>query len=96
MEQEQLSVASYRYVTRASLNFIAREMLGTSLLVDEGRIDEETLKSIERDEEWLLDALKRQGYSRIEDIFYCEWITGDGLHVVACEDESSMEVKLDG
>lgn len=66
------------------------------LLVDEGRIDEETLKSIERDKEWLDQILKRQGYSQIKDIFYCEWISDDGLYVVTYEDNSSLDIKLDG
>lgn len=66
------------------------------LLVDEGPIDEETLKSIERDKEWLDQILKRQGYSQIKDIFYCEWISDDGLYVVTYEDNSSLDIKLDG
>ena len=66
------------------------------LLIDEGRLDEDTRESIGRDKEWLLHQLKEQDYNQIEEVFYCEWIPGDGLHIVAYEDESHLDIKLDG
>lgn len=66
------------------------------LLVDEGRSDEETLESMGRDKEWLLRNLEREGHSRIEDIFYCEWIPGEGFHIESNEENSSTDMKLDG
>lgn len=66
------------------------------LLIDEGRLDEDTRESIGRDKEWLLHQLKEQDYNQIEEVFYCEWIPEDGLHIVAYEAESHLDIKLDG
>lgn len=66
------------------------------LLVDEGRIDEQTLTSIGKNKEWLMSNLRQQGYERIEEIFYCEWIPGGGLHSETYQEHSSTNTKLDG
>lgn len=66
------------------------------LLVDEGRIDEATLKSMGRDTEWLLQNLEQEGYSQINEIFYCEWVRGKGFYIESNEKNSSSDVKLDG
>lgn len=66
------------------------------LLIDEGRIDKDTLESIERDENWLLEHLKKEGFHRIEDVFYCEWIPDEGFHVATYEDDNGLDIKLDG
>ncbi len=73
-----------------------REDVPSILLVDEGRIEEETLKSMDRDKEWLFQNLRQKGFNKIEDVFYCEWIPGEGIYVAPYEMKSSMEMKLDG
>lgn len=57
-----------------------QEDIPSILLVDEGRIDEETLKSLKLNQEWLFQKLQEKGYRNIEDVYYCELIPGEGLH----------------
>lgn len=66
------------------------------LLVDEGRIDQDTLKSIDRDESWLRQELKKEGYDRVEDLFYCEWVPGVGLFAETYQESKENNQKLDG
>lgn len=42
------------------------------LLIDEGRVDNDMLTSIDKDEEWLLANLRQLGYNKTEELFYCE------------------------
>lgn len=72
------------------------EEVPSVLLVDEGRIDEETLESMDHDKDWLIEKLEQEGFSQIEDIFYCEWLPDEGLHVVPYEKDRSKDIKLDG
>lgn len=73
-----------------------QEDIPSILLIDEGRVDEETLKSLEFDEEWLFQSLEEQGFSRIEDVFYCELIPEEGLYVASSGESNSPDMKLDG
>lgn len=45
----------------------------TYLLVDEGEIEKKVLETIDKDEKWLLNSLRDEGYTDISKIFYCEW-----------------------
>lgn len=72
------------------------EEVPSILLVDEGRIDEEVLKSIGQEKEWLLDNLRKLGYERAEQLFYCEWIPSKGFHVEAYQEEFSTNTRIDG
>lgn len=45
----------------------------SALVVKNGEISEEGLKFIEHDEEWLKSELKKQGYTKLDDIFFAEW-----------------------
>lgn len=44
----------------------------TYLLVDEGDIEVNVLKTLKKDDKWLVNELNKAGYPRITDIFYCE------------------------
>lgn len=41
------------------------------LLVADGKIQKKVLKRMGKTEQWLKDNLKEQGYSRVDEIFYC-------------------------
>src|SRR5699024_4190106 len=45
----------------------------TFLLVEEGKIKSNILKSIKKDEDWLRKELANEGYTSLENIIYCEW-----------------------
>ncbi|GIN20695.1 MAG TPA: DUF421 domain-containing protein [Bacillus bacterium] len=51
------------------------------LLVDEGRIQEDMLKSIGKTDDWLEEQLKREGYSDIDNILYAEWSETEGFFI---------------
>lgn len=73
-----------------------QEEVPSVLLVDEGRVDQETLKNIGQDEAWLLTNLRQLGYDEVEELYYCEWIPGEGLHAETYQEEPSSEARLDG
>lgn len=66
------------------------------LLVDEGRIDFDTLSSLDKNETWLRSKLEKLGYWDVENIVYCEWKPGEELHVFTYDDTTTSEQKLDG
>lgn len=83
-----------------SISLIRKEEkeIPSTLVVDEGRIDEITLKSLGRDKEWLLRSLARMGYDEVKDVFYCEWIPEAGLYAQPYPKGPSNEplARLDG
>lgn len=66
------------------------------LLVDEGRVDHDTLESIEKDEGWLREQLQEKGYGSIEDLFYCEWVPGKGIYAASYQENVEKDYRLDG
>ncbi len=51
------------------------------LLVDEGRIQEDMLKSIGKTADWLEEQLKKEGYSDTGNILYAEWSETEGFFI---------------
>lgn len=52
------------------------------LLVSDGIILTQKLQKINKSEPWLINELKQQGYTNINNIFYAEWREEDGLYVL--------------
>jgi len=59
----------------------------STLLVDEGRIEQKGLRMINKDEEWLRESLRREGYESIEDIYCVEWTKTEGFYIQPCIEE---------
>lgn len=74
MRNEQTSA-----VTAEMLSITPHEEALSHLLVDEGRIQKQALKFINKDEQWLLSLLAEKGYQDINKIYYAEWSEADGL-----------------
>jgi uncharacterized membrane protein YcaP (DUF421 family) len=51
------------------------------LLIDEGQIEKRSLAQIGKDEQWVINLLKEEGYEDIKKIYYAEWSEGNGLYV---------------
>ncbi|GAA0365800.1 DUF421 domain-containing protein [Alkalibacterium iburiense] len=66
------------------------------LLIDDGRIDHDTLASIDKDEDWLREKLNKQRYSKVEDIFYGDWLPEGELYLHAESAIIDEEERLDG
>jgi len=68
-------------VTADMLNIDTGDSEFSYLVIDEGRIEKRILQSIGKDEDWLLEQLKEQGYDEVSDILYGEWSEAFGLVV---------------
>ncbi|AMW98796.1 DUF421 domain-containing protein [Rummeliibacillus stabekisii] len=51
------------------------------LIIDEGQIVNRTLNQIRKNEQWVINLLKKEGYEDIEKVYYAEWSEGKGLYV---------------
>lgn len=49
------------------------------VLIEAGQINHIDLERLNRDEAWLLEELNRQGISKVEDVFYSEYLNGELL-----------------
>lgn len=68
----------------------------TYLLVDEGDIEVNVLKTLKKDDKWLVNELNKAGYPRITDIFYCEWSEKGGFYIRSYEETEGTFVYIDG
>lgn len=68
-------------VTAGMLNIDPGESTLSYLLVDEGKIEKKELQLIGKDENWLIEQLKKEGYSDIRKIYYAEWSKENGFVV---------------
>lgn len=70
--------------TNGSLSIIEKEKSITHLpdaLISDGSVNEEALKLIKKDEEWLLKELKKHQIMHYEDVLYCI-LEKKGLYVI--------------
>ncbi|MES9739664.1 YetF domain-containing protein, partial [Peribacillus frigoritolerans] len=52
-----------------------------TLVIEEGQIKEEELRSVKKSKEWLREGLQKRNYKKIEDILYGEWSETDGFYI---------------
>lgn len=51
-------------------------------LIEDGEIDHDTLEStLDKDESWLRSKLEENGYTDLNEIYYCEWSPDDKLFI---------------
>lgn len=67
----------------------------TYLVVDEGKLEENTLKTIGHDEKWLHEELKKEGHDDIKKIVYAEWSEEEGFYVKTYEESLDEKFSLD-
>ncbi|MFL2100146.1 DUF421 domain-containing protein [Desemzia sp. FAM 23991] len=72
------------------------ESILTVLLIDEGQMEEKTLKSIGKEKNWLLEELSNAGYPDPEKIIYAEWSQENGLYVVPYSQIVHQSLHIDG
>ena len=65
------------------------------LLVDEKVIEMNTLQSIGKDKNWLIENLKEKGHPNLEDIVYAEWSPKQGLYVKTYRQSEKKQIKLE-
>lgn len=67
--------------TNGTLSIITKKECTVKLpdaLICDGIVDEENLKYLNKDLNWLKNELKKQGIDKVEDVFYCI-LEKDGL-----------------
>ncbi|MCJ8009964.1 DUF421 domain-containing protein [Lederbergia wuyishanensis] len=72
--------------TAEALNIGVDDEAPSILLIDEGKIKKENLQNAGKSNEWLQDALKREGYPLISDIYVAEWSPTNGFFIKTYED----------
>ncbi|MBW8350702.1 DUF421 domain-containing protein [Bacillus sp. IITD106] len=63
------------------LNIEVADEAPSILLVDEGRIRKENLQYAGKSSKWLNDALQKEGYPIISEIFVAEWSPTNGFYI---------------
>jgi uncharacterized membrane protein YcaP (DUF421 family) len=51
------------------------------LVVDEGKIKQDSLTAHGLDEELIKDELKKQGYKNVSQVYYTEWVKDGGFYI---------------
>lgn len=72
------------------------ESVMSVLLIDEGKIEDKTLKSIGKEKSWLLEELSNAGHPNPEKIIYAEWSQQRGLYVVPYSELVHQTLHIDG
>lgn len=53
----------------------------TILLVDEGQINEDSLKTIGKSPDWLKSEMEQLGYTELKELLYCDWSRTEGFFI---------------
>ncbi|CAM3911277.1 DUF421 domain-containing protein [Mesobacillus zeae] len=80
----EISVMKYNRfnpVTYEGLNREAQNEHVSVLLIDEGKIHEESLKELGNDENWLYSILRKEGVDDIKEVYYAERTEPHGLFI---------------
>ena len=51
------------------------------MLINDGQILWENLKVLGYDKNWLEDQLSLAGVNKTKEVFYAEWLEGEGIYV---------------
>lgn len=65
------------------------------LVVDEARIQLNTLKSMGTDKDWLRKQLKEAGHTTLDTILYAEWSPKQGLYIKTYEQSKEKQIELE-
>ncbi|SET16027.1 Uncharacterized membrane protein YcaP, DUF421 family [Oceanobacillus limi] len=77
-----LRKSDYQTLTRKDMNLAPQEVLLSTTLINDGEILYDNLEESKLTEEWLLDEIVKQGYTRVQDIFYAEYTKGKKLLIL--------------
>ncbi|KIS03208.1 DUF421 domain-containing protein [Paucilactobacillus wasatchensis] len=66
------------------------------MLVDQGQIQYEVLKTHNLTKSWLIDNLQQQGFNKLDELVYVEWSEENGFYVVTKSDVIEKVYRIDG
>lgn len=76
-----LTYSQYEAITRQDMKIEKQDEPLTFLLVDNGKVNKNTLKNIDKSEEWLRHALSEEGFPQTNNIVYAEWSGLQGFYI---------------
>src|SRR5699024_8993610 len=78
-KQNCMSVKNAKYVVLEAAGAVTVALKSSDdtslsfLIIEEGHIKERAINGFNRDREWVLEEVKKQGYSSLKEIVYGEW-----------------------
>jgi uncharacterized membrane protein YcaP (DUF421 family) len=66
------------------------------MVVDEGRIQTEVLKTHHRDAAWLKTSLAKLGHPTLSELSYVEWSEEKGFFVITAQKTTNKSYRIDG
>lgn len=76
-----LKKAAYQTPNKKDLNVAPTEPQMAMTLINDGEMILDNLAEANVTEEWLLDEIRRQGFPKLSEIFYAEWMEGKKLFI---------------
>src|SRR5690625_3242924 len=67
---------------KKDLNVLPEEHEIATTLISDGVIYDDNLAEIDQDELWLMEEIKKQGYSSLKEVFYAEYLSNEKLFVL--------------
>ncbi|MBC5637260.1 DUF421 domain-containing protein [Ornithinibacillus sp. BX22] len=77
-----LKKSDFQTPTRKDMKLAPQPANLSVTLINDGEIIYDNLKERNLTEEWLMDALKEQGYDNVKDVFYAEYMKDEELLVL--------------
>ena len=66
------------------------------MLIDQGHLQEEVLKTHQLSTSWLKASLQQRGFKNISELVYVEWSEENGLYIVTNDDVIEKIYRIDG
>lgn len=67
---------------KKDLNVLPEKPEIAMTLISDGVIYDDNLAEIDKDEQWLIEELKKQNYSSVEEVFYAEYLSDKDLFIL--------------
>lgn len=77
-----LKKSAFQTPTKKDLNVAPSEVHLPMKIISDGEIIEDNLEEAKLTREWLHDEINRQGFDKVEDVFFAEYIEGQKLLVL--------------
>lgn len=78
-ELSVLKKSDYQTPTRKDMKLSAHEVNLPSVIISDGELVDDNLKEKNLTKEWVMEQITLQGFDRIEDVFYAEYVKGEDL-----------------
>lgn len=80
-EMSVLKKAQYDLPTREDMKIVPKKSRLSFGLINDGEIIFDNLHEVDKSEQWLLNELRKQGYDKLEEVFYAEYVADKPLFI---------------